>query len=117
MNINFISRRRGGLQSDGGESSFTSAKSGAEEVLAMLSVGAKCFHHLNVCVCGGGGGERKMLPYICFRPNMFPFSTPPLPVINDNSLKQANSDTPSPNTGSIRAVPHRAILPPTPGRP
>ena len=49
------------------------------EVLAILMGGAKSFHFLK-------GGAQKVLPCLEWGPAIFPFCSPTLPVINDQSL-------------------------------
>ena len=84
----------------GGRKSFSHAEGGAQtgfgvvftrslEVLAILYGGAKSFHSLK-----GGGGHKKYYPVLRggggaptnLGPAVFPFCSPPFPVINDQSF-------------------------------
>ena len=67
--------------------SFTPMKRGSGKVLAMLKGGGvrKGFHSLKGR--GGGGGAKKIRPTIC------PFCSPPLPVINDQSLMETSAQS------------------------
>ena len=72
-------------------------KGGAEKVLVMLKGGHKKFwgrfYPVAWCFSHIVGGARKVLPCLeggggakSFGPAIFPFCSPPLPVINDQSL-------------------------------